>query len=91
MAPWVEAVAVERRCLLLVAGLGVDSNVLGPGTERALNLLAARGAVAGGVVEVTDPLAVYVALGVEAATARADQIERLTRPNPPMSATRAAR
>lgn len=52
--PWLEIIASERQCVVLVVGIGVDSTELGPGTGSALNLLASKGAVAGGTVEVTN-------------------------------------
>ena len=76
--PWLDAVISERRCVVLVAGISVDSNVLGRGFELGLNLLASKGLVAGGTVEVKSLLGLHTALGVQVAEAEARKIRKLT-------------
>lgn len=78
--PWLNAISSERRCLVLVAGLGVDTNVLGPGAGPALDLLASQGLVAGGTVKVDDVLGIHTALGLEAALAHSRKVAKLIEP-----------
>lgn len=77
---WLNAIASERRCVVIVASIAVDSNVLGRGFEPALNLLASRGLVAGETVEVDGVLGLNAAMGMEAAVAEARSLENLTAP-----------
>lgn len=64
--PWLEALASERRCVVVVARLGVDSNVLGSGCGPALDLLANRGLVAAATVQTASVLGLHTALAVKA-------------------------
>jgi hypothetical protein len=75
---WLEVLKLERRCLVLVAGIGVNSDAIGPGFEPALNLLASKGLVAGGTAEVNGLLGLYAAQGMATAKAAAQQIKSLT-------------
>ena len=76
--PWLSALANERRCLVLVAGQGIDSNVLEGGSVPALNLLAGRGMLAGGTVGVAGVLGIHAALGLEVALEEAKALKALT-------------
>ncbi len=77
-APWLEAITTEQECLVLVAGLNIDSDVVGPGCEAALNALAARGLIAGGTVKVSGSLGAYGAQGLGVALADAARVESIT-------------
>ena len=77
-ADWLEALAQERRCIIFVTGLGVNSDTVGDGFEPALNLLASRGLVAGGAVKVDGLLGLHAAMGMASAAAEARLVETLT-------------
>jgi hypothetical protein len=74
---WLEALAVERRCVLLSAGLGVNSSELQPRTGRALDHLASQGLLAGATVRVDGILGLNTALGFEAALVAAKTKEAI--------------
>jgi len=67
--PWLDSLITERQCLVLIAGVSIDTTVLGGDSEVALNALGARGLVAGGIVKVSDALGLYAAQGLGAALA----------------------
>jgi len=77
--PWLESIVSERQCLVVVVGIGVDSNEIGNGASVALNMLASKGFVGGATVGVTGTLGLNTALGMESALVEARNMEFLTK------------
>lgn len=73
---WLDALISERLCVVLAVGMNVDSDVVGSGCEAALNMLSARGLVAGGTVKVSGSIGLYTAHG--AALAGAELLKTAT-------------
>lgn len=63
-----EAITSEQHCAVFVVGIGVDRTKLGVGIGPALNLLAPKGILAGGTVEVIGILGLNTVSDMEAAT-----------------------
>ncbi len=71
--PWVQALLAERQCILLVAGVGISSDITGARCRDALDNLAHKGLLAGGTVDVAGGLGLTTTLGVSAALAQAEK------------------